>query len=337
MLGLINARRLLVGARGLGLASVVVMMMFAFGVSSAMAVPGGEFAVFAQCPLSVANLNGCIVGRTESGEVRVGNESIPVVTEQTLQGGFTENEVTEALTFVGAANGETLTRAPDPVPGGLFGLVRCNEIKGRGWRVRVARRVCKDVVRHGASDVNASTELAGSASSIGLNEGNLLSESGTAISLPVKVKLENPLLGNECYIGSDTSPITLNLTTGTTSPNPPNTPITGKLGQVSVSPEGTILTLNNNTLVDNTFSAPEATGCGGVFSSVIDPLLNAKFGLPAASGENTAIFTGPHEQAGARLVREHETTTTTPPPPPPPPPPPSGHRKHRWDGEASSR
>ena len=333
MFRLMNARRLLMSARGLGLASVVVVM-FAFGVSSAMAVPVGEYAAFGQCPVSVAGVVSCLVGYTESGEVKMGSVQIPIVSTQTLQGGLTQNEETGALAFVGAANGETLSRTPESVPGGLSGLVSCNEIRGRGWRVRRARRVCEAIFRHGASDVNATTELAAPASSIGIDLGNLLGESGTALSLPVKVKLENPLLGNECYIGSDTNPITLNFTDGTTSPNPPNTPIKGKLGELALTAEGNILLISNNTLVDNNFSAPQATGCGGVFSSVIDPLVNAKLGLPAASGDNTAIFTGLHEQASAASVREQETVT---PPPPPPPPPPSGHRKHHWDGEASSR
>ena len=46
----------------------------------------------------------------------------------TLQGGYTFNEETEAETFLGALNGETLSKTPQKVPGGLLGLVKCNEI-----------------------------------------------------------------------------------------------------------------------------------------------------------------------------------------------------------------
>ena len=97
---------------------------------------------------------------------------------------------------------------------------------------------------------------------------NLTNEEGTALKLPVKVHLENPLLGSECYIGSSAEPVTLNLTTGTTSPPEPNKPITGKLGRIEAHVyEGvTYLEITENTLVENAFAVPTATGCGGIFS-----------------------------------------------------------------------
>jgi len=67
--------------------------------------------------------------------------------------------------------------------------------------------------------------------------------------LPVKIKLENPLLGGECYIGSNTEPIELALTTGATSPPAPNKSIKGKLGELTSKAEGKILVINKNTLV----------------------------------------------------------------------------------------
>ena len=51
-----------------------------------------------------------------------------------------------------------------------------------------------------------------------------------ALKMPVKVHLENPFLGKNCYVGSSTSPITWNLTTGETNPPAPNTKIKGKAG-----------------------------------------------------------------------------------------------------------
>lgn len=112
----VSRRELRVGARGLGLASAVTMVLGGvFGVSSAVAVPNGEYAVFAQCPLAVSGLNGCLVGDNESGEIKIGKESVPISSTQTLQGGFIEHGE-PALTFVGAANGETLSRTPESVP-----------------------------------------------------------------------------------------------------------------------------------------------------------------------------------------------------------------------------
>ena len=288
--------------RMLGLIAAVAAATAAMAVASpAFATPEGEFAVFAQCPLSNPELSGCISAKTESGEFQAGKQKVPITNPITLQGGFIENEETGALKFVGAANGVTISHSPQTVPGGLAGLINCKEIKEILLRIS-----CEVVFENGLTGVSATTELAASASSIGLNEANLLSETGTALELPVKVHLENPFLGSECYLGSNTSPIVLKLTTGTTAPPLPNKPIKGKLGTITVIGGGQILKISNNSLVNNSFAAPGATGCGGfLVELLLDPIINAKLGLPAASGNNTAILTGTLQQAGAEPVREH--------------------------------
>jgi hypothetical protein len=274
--------------------------------SPALAVPKGEYAVFYDCPLSNAELSACLVARTESGEIKIGKQAVPIVNTQTLQGGFIEDRETGAMKFVGAADGNTLSKTPQNVPGGLLNLIKCKEIKNE-----FERKVCEAIFEKGILGVTATTELAAPASSIGLCEGCLLLELPSppyppALSLPVKVKLDNPLLGSECYIGSNSSPIVLNLVTGTTSPPPPNKPIKGKVGELTSRAEGAILVIKNNSIVDNSFAAPAATGCGGAFSSVVDPIINAKIGLPSAAGNNTAILNNTIEQTGAETAREHE-------------------------------
>ncbi len=278
--------------------AALVVTFTAVGVSSAMATPKGEYAVFAQCPVSNIEVTGCLVARTESGEIKIGSQAVPISKTQTLQAGlinrgFGDKEV------VAAANGETLSKTPQKVPGGLLDLVRCNEIKGNGFFEKLARGACELVFENNTTGVNAVTELAAPASSIGLSELALELEEGTALSLPVKVKLENSLLGSECYIGSTAKPITLALTTGTSGS------LKGKLGEISERAEGGVLVIKNNTLVSSTFTAPEATGCGGIFSFLIDPIVNAKLGLPATTG-NTATLNGTLEQASAELVKESE-------------------------------
>jgi hypothetical protein len=66
-----------------------------------------------------------------------------------------------------------------------------------------SRSGCRRVARTG---VTATTELAAPASDIILNEGNLFELTGVALGLPVKIKLDNPFLGSECYIGSTRIP-----------------------------------------------------------------------------------------------------------------------------------
>ena len=283
---------------GLIVAVAAVIAAMSAVASPAMATPTGEFAVFAQCPLSNPSLSACLWAKSESGEFVAGKQKVPITNPITLQGGLIENEETGALTFVAAANGVTISHSPQTVPGGLAGLINCKEI--------IERIACEVFFENGVTGATETTELAAPASSIGINESNLLSETGTALSLPVKVHLENPFLGSSCYLGSNTHPIVIEFTTGTTAPPLPNKPIKGKKGEISVVGEGQILKISNNSLVNNTFAAPGATGCGGfLIELLLDPVINAKLGLPAASGHNTAILNGTLEQAGAEPVREH--------------------------------
>ena len=126
------------------------------------------------------------------------------------------------------------------------------------------------------------------------------------MSLPIRVHLENPFLGSECYIATNTHPLVIPFTTGTTSPPAPNTPISGSPGELAFNDGGTILTISKNSLVNNSFAAPEATGCGGVFAFLIDPIIDAKLGLPAAAGQNTAILDGTLKVGNAESVKASE-------------------------------
>jgi hypothetical protein len=275
-------------------AATLTALFAAFGAASAMATPTGEYAVFADCPLSHRPLSTCIVSKTISGEITLGKQGVPIVATQTLQGGFSGTG--ESTKFVGVETGETFSKTAQKVPGGLLGLVKCNEITGNGFFEWLARTSCELVFENKTTGVNATTELAAPASSIKLNEEAILGQTGTGLTLPVKVKLENPLFGEECYVGSNAEPITLKLTSGTSGS------LKGKLGELGERAEGGILVIKNNTLVDSGFSAPEATGCGGVFSFLLDPIIDAKIGLPTSS--NKAVLNNTIEQAGRLVIEE---------------------------------
>jgi hypothetical protein len=83
------------------------------------------------------------------------------------------------------------------------------------------------------------------------------------------------------------------LITGTTSPPPPNSPITGTEGEFSFTPNE-VLDIENGTYVDNSFAVSEANGCvltlPGYSPISLDSLINSQVGLPAAAGSNTAIL-----------------------------------------------
>ena len=260
--------------------------------SPALAAPKGEYAAFAECPTSNAELSACVVARAEGGAITFGDETVPVVNTQTLQGGFIEEE-SGALKFVAAADGNTLTKTAQKVPGGLSGLVNCTEISNKEEREH-----CEAIFENKLTGVYATVELAAPASEIGLNEFNLETEMGTALSLPVKVKLENPLLGNQCYIGSNSSPIVVPLTTGTSGS------LKGKLGEISSRAEGGILVIKNDSLVNNAIAVPGANGCG--FAGLLNSIVDDRLQIPAAAGKNKVTLNGTLEQAGAGTAREHE-------------------------------
>ncbi|NEA21769.1 hypothetical protein [Actinomadura bangladeshensis] len=113
--------------------------------------------------------------------------------------------------------------------------------------------------------------------------GHISSANGI-FQLSLKVKVINWSLGSYCYIGGNDDPIKLNLTMGTTSPPPPNTPISGKYPEL-VSSDPLVV---KSTLVDNAFAVPRASGCG--LLGGLNWLVNLDAGVPSAAGTNTAIF-----------------------------------------------
>ncbi len=298
-----NQEQRRVGRKLFALTLLVASLVAVSVAAPALATPKGEYAVFAQCPTTTAE--GCIAAKTESGEFHVGNKTVPIEKTITLQGGFNENAEGE-LVMVAAKDGNTLTKVPQKVPGGLSGLVNCTAIKGSGLLEKLERGSCEAIFENGLTGVTATTELAASASAVHINLVNLLTAEGTALTLPVKVHLENPLLGSSCYVGSNSSPITLPLTTGKTTPPPPNKSISGNPGTLSFNGEGTILTVSKNSLVNNSYSAPATNGCGGIFEFLIGPIINSSLGVPSAAGHNTAILNGTLQQSSAEAVKDHE-------------------------------
>jgi hypothetical protein len=292
----------MIGTRTMRALLTVFAALAALGcltASSAMAEPTGEFAIFKECPITHSpRISGCLVSKVEKGYITIGKQEVPIVNTQTLQGGFINHEgLGVPETFVGALKGNTLSKTSQKVPGGLAGLVECDKITGGGFWEVIERGSCEFFFENTITGVNATPELSSPASSIVLNEDLIFAEEGTGLELPLKVKLENPLLGEECYIG----PISLALTTGTSGK------VKGAVGTIgSRGPFSEILQIKNNSLVSNEFTAPKATGCGEFFSFLIDPIINAKIGLPAGKGQNTAVLTGTVEQTSRASVEENE-------------------------------
>lgn len=235
---------------------------FAVGASPASAA----FPDFSGCPTDAPDINGCIHIRTTSGSQVIKSTTVPFGNAIDIRGAVTSpgGAGTDNTLFVPTRGTNGFFGGTIRVPGGLLGI---------------------DLPLLGLiTDVNAIPELAGPASSIriDLTTNDLI--------MPIKLRLQNPILASNCHIGSDASPISLRLITGTTNPPPPNSPISGRVGDVSFT--DTYILFTDGINVDNSYSVPGATGCGLLPVPLLDPIdsiVNLKLGLPSAGGNNSII------------------------------------------------
>jgi len=240
-----------------GLAAAAALAVMAPAAQAATPAPG--FGQFANCPSPAENpaVVSCITSSVKGGHFQMGSKDVPITVPMTLSGGIAANG-----DILKGPKGPILTQAKQKVPGGVVGLT------GLTWLL--------EILGSEALTLYAVTETAGTVNF------------GETLNLPIKVHLVNSTLGNNCYVGSTSNPIKLALTFATTSPPPPNVPISGTAPEFSF--EGGVLKGKNGTLVDNSFSAPGASGCVltlfGFIPISINGLVNTQSGLPAAAGTN---------------------------------------------------
>jgi hypothetical protein len=259
------------------LLAAAALVVAAFAPSAQAATPAPGFEQFAGCPSPDEIPNVVLCARTviDGGHFQMGNKKVPIKNPITLSGGalFPDGQI--------VANSKGgLSPVKQQVPGGIVGLT------GLDWLI--------NLLDAEALKLYATTELAGV-------PGSFLAPT---LKLPIRVHLENPVLGNDCYVGSFANPIVLNLRTGTTNPPPPNEPITGKAPTEEENELGITL-LKDGVLVDNEFAAPGANGCKlnlGLFSINIDGLVNLQSGLPSPAGTNETVQTFDGELALAESV-----------------------------------
>jgi hypothetical protein len=215
-----------------------------------------------------------------------------------LRGSFVENEETGELTWHGAADGKTISKEAEPAP--PLNEDINTELLSPYEKARYEAYVAKG----GAMTTTATIELASpQPGGIYLNEAHIIEEEGEAFGFPVMIHLQNKFVGKKCYVGSTQHPIEVPFTTGLTNPEPPNTPIHGRLGTIGFVGEGLILELEDPVLVNNEYAAPGVHGCGQ--NSGADAAMNSALGLPSPAGHNTTELIGQLFQAGAGPIIEH--------------------------------
>ena len=240
----------------------VILAAAVFAVSAGAATPAPNYSQFRGCPTAAENpsIEACVHSEVVGGHFKMGNKDVPITNPIKITGG-----VGFGLSGFSANSEGGMSVAKQKVPGGVVGLT------GLTWLA--------ELLGIEALTLYAVTELAGQPE-LGF----------TTISLPIKVHLVNPVLGNKCYVGSTSHPIQLNLTTGTTSPPAGTKPITGTEPEFGFNEELEIVKLTNGTYVDNAFAAPEASGCVlnllGFLPINLDGVVDLASGLPAKAGKN---------------------------------------------------
>jgi hypothetical protein len=206
----------------------------------------------------------CFASIGTGGTFKMGKVTVALTPGTVLQGGFWSSPDFRNSFVLADPPSKTLDSPGQQVPGGLLGVALIQNLIP------------------GITSVTAQVVLAGPASS---NFRNLIYAETPGITLPVVVKLINPLLGPDCSIGTPAHPMILNLTNGTTNPPPPALPISGDRGSGTTMGIGSLY-IGGLTVVDNTWGAPGATGCGAL--GLLNEAVNLQSGLPSAAGNNEA-------------------------------------------------
>lgn len=301
----------------LSLAFAAALIGAAVAPEAAAGTPSGPYAMFKYCPYThpdVADGGSCVLNTTRSGMFKIGSTTLPIDQPIVLQGGIKWLSDSPLYEAVGAP---TLAAPPAQVPGGLLGIMNpAPNWPGPLWTAFWA-------IVAVANGVTATMEPVGTVQTNFINALYPPTDGTdpTAARLAVRVRLQNPFLGDSCYIGSAQHPIVINLQTGTTSPPAPNQPISGNPGEtytVWTDEPNFIGYIQNDdaTMVDNSFAVPAASGCGNIalglpiLTEVLDTLVsgavNLKVGLPSAAGKNTAILTGDTSIASSAYVLASE-------------------------------
>jgi len=268
--------------------------------------PKGIYKPFTDCPIvnplmqeSIPNMvTGCVAGQVIAGKIKIGNITakvratakvkVPVAVQFGLWDppNAGDNQFTGGVLPPPDGLAAQLISFPQHIPGGLNGALGCPSTN------KTVQKLCSEIPSSAKNKpLYASAESAGPITNFQV----------VTWTQPIKFHLINPLLGPNCFVGSDDNPILVNPSLNGTlvqemDPNPQN------------HPDTSVLKIKKAVATDATFTAPGATGCGpgGAANIAIDEALDAKAGLPSASGNNSLTLEGtffladcfaPHNQA----------------------------------------
>lgn len=278
-----RVRRALVVVAALATAAVIATPAAA-DTEAVAATPtlAGAWAPLNRCPVDASAMKAadgvtvvaaCLSSSSATGTIKLGGTTLTTGANDLQLGLLNQGGVYSVV----APSSGAVIGAPVEIPGGLLGLMCPSNIP-------LISDICDQVVNSPLNKVTATIQAAGAPTDFNLGAG--LGIGQPIVTLPVKIKLSNPFLDPNCYIGSNSSPILLkpaNLTRPTgkvvrfTADGTPST--TGEMGYVSLS---------GASQGDSTFAVPGANGCGlfGLLSGAV----NLKQGLPSPSGSNSLVL-----------------------------------------------
>ncbi|GGV08884.1 hypothetical protein GCM10010275_56830 [Streptomyces litmocidini] len=241
----------------------------------------GAWAPFDRCPVDAPAMlaadgldrsTQCVSSSSAGGSIKLGNTT--VVTGRTnLQFGVIQNA--DGTNTVVPPPAGSLIADSATVPGGLLGLMCPSDIP-------FITDICRQLSDADLNKITATVESVGTPSEFDQIAGVLTDM--PIVRIPVRIHLQNPFLGSNCYIGTKSNPIVLrpsNLTS-------PDFSVERYNGDGSPNEEGDMSRLNilGSTQVDRTFAVPGASGCG-LGLGLVNGAVNLKTGLPAAAGRNS--------------------------------------------------
>jgi hypothetical protein len=260
--------------------------------------PKGIYAPFTDCPLinplmkeaAPTGAVGCVAAVVVSGSIKIGNVTTKVKASATVkypvtvQYGFWSPQNAAPDEFsggvlppqVGGLSAQ-LVSSPHYVRGGLEKALGCSTATDT-----TVLALCNEAKTKGGKylKVFAAAQSAGPIMNFNL----------FTWEQPVMFHLINPLLGNNCYIGSADNPVVLN----------PALNLTGVTAIVTPDPhpryhpDTEVIEIPNDFASDDTFTASGVTGCGpgGAANIPVDEAIDTAVGLPTASGSDSIKLSG---------------------------------------------
>ncbi|ATY99191.1 hypothetical protein G6W61_03120 [Streptomyces sp. KAI-26] len=268
------------------------------GSAAAQTQLNGDWAPFDRCPVDapamlaadgIETIATCIASSSATGSITLGKSQVPTGNTDLQLGVVQRSDGTNTLV---APAGGALTADQATVPGGLLGLMCPSSVP-------FVSAICRQLTDNNLNRITATIEPAGAP-----RDFNMVAAFSTGepiLTIPVRIHLKNPFLGDKCYIGTTADPVLLrpqNL-------NAPSLSLQRFAADGTRDDEGEMgrYTFSGADQGDATFAVPGASGCG--VAGLLDWAVNLKTGLPSASGKNSVkldntstYFGSPYDPAG---------------------------------------